>query len=232
VIDSAGIVREAILQQLSAASLSKRSKIRHMKAFHSGREAKEFLISELVAEAHRENVPLSEIERKMLYFTESGWTLPDIMKVSEDFDREYDQDKYEQKIAKLVTKADRRIRKGSGDEYDRWWAAIRFLQREDHYIMVMIQSAGLRPRGDQLRLFATGLGIVTFILIWIFLSIRYHIPMPSRGDLGVFVWAVLAFLFVGYTLLRFILGGSRTDALTSKALEKLVRIYQRVSGTA
>jgi len=41
----------------------------------------------------------------MLYFTESGWTLPDIMKVSVDFDREYDQDKYEQKIAKLVTNA-------------------------------------------------------------------------------------------------------------------------------
>jgi hypothetical protein len=203
-----------------------------MKAFHSGREAKEFLISELVAEAQRENVPLSEVERKMLYFTESGWTLPDIMKVSEDFDREYDQDKYEQKIAKLVTKADRRIRKGSRDDYDRWWAAIRFLQREDHYITVMIRLAGLRPRGDQLKLFATGLGIVTFILMWIFLSIKYNIPMPSRGNLGVFVWAVLACLFVGYTLLRFILGRSRTDALTSKALEKLVRIYQRVSGTA
>jgi hypothetical protein len=56
--------------------------MRHMKAFHSGREAKEFLISELVAEAQDENVPLSEVERKMLYFTESGWTLPDIMTVS------------------------------------------------------------------------------------------------------------------------------------------------------
>jgi apolipoprotein N-acyltransferase len=96
----------------------------------------------------------------------------------------------------------------------------------------MIRLAGLRPRGDQLRLFATGLGIVTFILMWIFLSIKYNIPMPSRGNLGVFVWAVLACLFVGYTLLRFILGRSGTDALTSKALEKLVRIYQRVSGTA
>jgi len=47
-----------------------------MKAFHSGREAKEFLIGELVGEAQRENMPLSEVERKMLYFTESGWTLP------------------------------------------------------------------------------------------------------------------------------------------------------------
>jgi hypothetical protein len=203
-----------------------------MKAFHSGREAKEFLITELVAEAQRENVPLSEVERKMLYFTESGWTLPDIMKVSEDFDREYDQAKYEQKIAKLVTKADRRIRNGSREDYDRWWAAIRFLQREDHYISVMIRLADLRPRGDQLRLFAAGLGIVTCILTWTFLSIKYNIPMPSRGNLGIFVWAVLACLFVAYMLLRFILGRRRTDDLTSKLLEKLVRIYQRVSGTA
>ena len=80
-----------------------------MTAFHSGREAKEFLISKIVAEADSENVPLSEVERKMLYFTESGWTLPDIMKVNEDFDREYDQDEYEHKITKLVTKAYGRI---------------------------------------------------------------------------------------------------------------------------
>ena len=63
-----------------------------IEAFHSGREAKEYLISEIVEGAQRENIPLSEVERKLLYFTESGWTLPDIMKVNEDFDREYDQD--------------------------------------------------------------------------------------------------------------------------------------------
>ena len=203
-----------------------------MKAFHSGREAKEFLISELVAEALRDNVPLSEVERKMLYFTESGWTLPDMTKVYEDFGREYDQDKYEQKIARIIKKADRRIRKGTREDYGRWWAAIRFLQREDHYISVMIRLAGLRPRGDQLRLFAAGLAIVTCILMWTFLSVKYEIPMPSRGNLGIFVWAVLACLFVAYMLLRFILGRKRTDDLTSKVLEKLVRIYQRMGGTA
>jgi hypothetical protein len=202
-----------------------------MKAFHSGQEAKEFLIAQIVEEAQRENIPLSEVERKMLYFTESGWTLPDIMNVSEDFDREYDQAKYEKKIAKLVTKADRRVRKSAGDDYDRWWAAIRFLQREDHYISVMIRLAGLRRRGDQLRLFVTGLGIVTCLLVWTFLGIKYNIPVPSRGNLEVFAWIVLCVIFVAYTLLRFILGGKRRDELTSKALEKLVRVWQRVSGT-
>jgi hypothetical protein len=201
-----------------------------MKEFHSGREAKEFLVSQIVAEAQREKVPLSEVERKMLYFTESGWTLPDIMKVSEDFDREYDQDEYEQKIAKLVAKADRHILKGARDDYERWWAAIRFLEREDHYISVMIRSAGLRRRGDQLRLFATGLGIVTVILISVFLGIKFDIHMPYRIDLGIFVWAFLACLAVAYMLLRFIVGRRRTDDLTSTLLEKLARIWQRVSG--
>jgi len=209
-----------------------KGKIRHMQAFHSGQEAKEFLVAQIVEEAQRDNLPLSEVERKMLYFTESGWTLPDIMKVNEDFDREYDQDEYEHKIAKLVATADKRIRKGVRNDYDRWRAAIRFLEREDHYILVMIRLANLRPRGDQLRLLATGVGIVTVFLIAIFLSIKYDLHMPFRSDLGIVVWAFLAFLFVSYMLLRLMIGAKRADDLTSTVLEKLSRIWQRVSGNA
>ena len=136
-----------------------------MKAFRSARQAKEFLIPKIVAEAQRENVPLSEIERKMLYFSESGWTLPDITTVYEEFDRELDLDKYEKKIASLIRKADKRVRKESREDYGAWWAAVRFLKSEDHYISVMIRIAGLRPAGDQLKLFGAGLGIVTCLLL-------------------------------------------------------------------
>jgi hypothetical protein len=154
------------------------------------------------------------------------------MKVSEDFDREYDQDAYEKKIAKLIAKTDRRMRKDSRDDYDRWLAAIRYLRREDHYISVIIRLAGLRPRGDRLRLFATGLGIVICILVWTLLRIKHNIPMPSRGAFEVFVWAALCLLFIAFMLLRFVLGRKRADDLTSKVLEKLLRLCQRVSGTA
>src|ERR1700688_5285109 len=146
-----------------------------MKPFHSGREAKEFLISRIVLEAQRENIPLSEVERKMLYFTESGWTLPDMTAVYEDFDRDYNQNKYEQKIAKLIRKAAKYDYKESREEYDAWWAAIRFLKREDHYISVMIGISGLRPAGDQWRLLAAGLSIVTCLLLAEFLSIKCKI---------------------------------------------------------
>jgi hypothetical protein len=202
-----------------------------MKAFHSGREAKEFLISRIVAEAHREDVPLSEVERKMLYFTESGWTLPDMTDVYEEFDREYDQDEYEQKIARLIRKADNHARKESRGEYDAWWAAVRFLKREDHYISVMIGIAGLRPAGDQWRLLAAGLSIVTCLLLAEFLSVKYKIDisryLPSGGVLALYICGSAVCAVIAYLSFRFIVGQKRANDLTSKALESLIRIYQR-----
>jgi hypothetical protein len=70
--------------------------------FADSREAKEFLVERILSQAERDGASLSEIERKMLYFSETAWTLPDIMEVNEEFDRRYDQDGYERKIAQLV----------------------------------------------------------------------------------------------------------------------------------
>jgi hypothetical protein len=171
----------------------------------------------------------------MLYFTESGWTLPDMTAVSEDFDSEYEQNKYEKKIAKLIRNAAKHDRKASRDEYEAWGAAIRFLRREDHYILVMIGMADLRPAGDQLKLLGTGLAIVTCFLLAIFLSVQYNIDpfskhTPSRDALTFYIWATGVCIVMAYLLLRFIVGGNRVDYLTSKAVEKIVRIFQRAHG--
>jgi hypothetical protein len=48
-----------------------------VQTFTAARHAKEFLVSRIVTEAQREGVALSEIEREMLYFSETSWTLPD-----------------------------------------------------------------------------------------------------------------------------------------------------------
>jgi|ERR1700680_693031 hypothetical protein len=121
-----------------------------MAAFQSEREAKEFLVSRIVEEAKCENVPLSDVERKMLYFSETNWTLPDIASVSEDFDRDYDQDEYEKKITRVIREAAMRDRQESPELYNRWRDAIRLLKKGDHYILVMIDGAGLHPyRGSR-----------------------------------------------------------------------------------
>jgi hypothetical protein len=102
----------------------------------SAREAKEFIVAQIVLEAQRENVILTEVERKMLYFSESGWTLPDMLAVSDEFDSQYDQGKYEKKIAQLIRRAYAHACKDSGETYDKWWASIPVLDSEDHYILV------------------------------------------------------------------------------------------------
>ena len=51
------------------------------------REAKEYLIDRILSQADRDATPLSNVERKMLYFSESGWTLSDMMAISQEFDQ-------------------------------------------------------------------------------------------------------------------------------------------------
>ncbi|HEY2906260.1 MAG TPA: hypothetical protein VGJ29_10210 [Vicinamibacterales bacterium] len=50
--------------------------------FPNARAAKEFVVEQIVAEAKRQGVLLSDVERKMLYFSETDWTLPDIVEVA------------------------------------------------------------------------------------------------------------------------------------------------------
>jgi hypothetical protein len=141
--------------------------------FATARNAKEFLVSRITAEAEREDVPLSETERKMLYFSETAWTLPDIADVSDAFDRDYDQAKYEEKIGALVRNFRADSRKNNRSDFDAWANAVRKLGREDHYILVLI-SAGSKM-GSQvgfLKLLAIGFVItcVVFAVAYLFLS--------------------------------------------------------------
>jgi hypothetical protein len=136
-----------------------------MAEFHSQREAKEYLIGKIVAEAEREGKPLSEIERKMLYFSETDWTLPDIRDVNAAFERACDEDQYEQKIASLARVIEAQVAGADKRETDTWYAAIEKLNEGDHYLLVLLNTASVpaaksaRPRGDLLKLWLTALAI-------------------------------------------------------------------------
>lgn len=185
--------------------------------FPSSREAKEFLVSRIVAEAQRENVPLSEIERKMLYFSETGWTLPDIMEVNDEFDRDYDQSEYETKTAGLVRRAYKRDRGENAASLDSWSNAIGTLQREDHYILVMVRRAGIsvRPRGDMLKLWATGFAIVGAVAGFASITIKYNI------DWGKLIWAIIAAIVLAYGLALIFVGSKRLNRLFVRAVERI-----------
>ena len=139
-----------------------------MNKFADSRAALEFLVSRIVAEARRENVQLSDVERDMLYFSETHWTLPNIAEVNEQFDAEYDQDEYEEKIARLIRNARDHARKENPVEFEDWSNAVKALNREDRYLLVMVASAGAGPSGAGNRWVAAltaalALGIVFYI---------------------------------------------------------------------
>lgn len=142
-----------------------------MALFTDARGAKDFIVSRIVAEAHSEGLALSEVERKMLYFSETDWILPNMMETAQTFERECDEDDYEKKIVRLIVNLQKRLRKGNKEELQVWSEAIRVISKEDHYVLVMIQQAGasLRPPGDLLKLWGTGLGICLGLLFLIYL---------------------------------------------------------------
>jgi uncharacterized protein YjeT (DUF2065 family) len=116
--------------------------------FHSIKAAKDFLANRIAAEAAQQNIPLSEVERKMLYFSETDWTLPDMSAVSAEFDRDYNQDEYEQKIARLIANITTNHHHHDEAEEEKWDAAVAKLSESDHYILVLISEAGRIGNGS------------------------------------------------------------------------------------
>ena len=135
--------------------------------------AKQFLISKIIEEAKLEQINLSEIEKKMLSFTEVHPSLPDTYEVNAEFERNYDSDEYEAKIATLLKNARERGRQSSPGQEQDWKDALDALKHEDHYILVMVgqafgfgsASAGGHRVRDFLIYIGVGIGIVLFLVL-------------------------------------------------------------------
>lgn len=206
---------------------SVRVRIPPVNRFPSDREAKEFVVAKIVEEAQREGVSLSEVERKMLYFSETDWTLPDIMAVSDEFDKEYDRKDYEKKIAGLIRRLVKRIRKDNRDEYDSWMRALRKLSAGDHYVPVMVRQAGpagrpAQPYGNVAKLLFVGLLLAWYIGGGLLLD-RLGIDEGSALAQGrMLSWLALAVAIIVFVVLYVSLGPDRTYRLIAKIAVLLV----------
>ncbi len=101
------------------------------------REAKDFLVQQTAEQAQLEGVPLSELEKRMMYFTESGYVPEDPIALNEEFEAEYDTEEYEQKVAELLKHAYKRVSAESEAKRKIWDDAIDTLRAGDHYLLVM-----------------------------------------------------------------------------------------------
>src|SRR5690242_13898189 len=126
-----------------------------MSRFADQRQAKEFAIGLIASEAERARVPLSELERKMLYFSETGWTVPGMAEAAQRFESEYDSRQYEKKIAALIKKLQTRLKSDDPNTLKAWLDALAKLSEGDHYLLVLARvdaASPHRPPHDFLKL--------------------------------------------------------------------------------
>jgi hypothetical protein len=104
-------------------------------------KAKRFLINRIVDQAKREDVPLTDVEIAMLAFAEASATQKEI-EARAVFKRDYDNEKYEAKITKLlrdVYELDKKM-----DRAEIWEQSLDALSDEDVYLALIVKKAGLR----------------------------------------------------------------------------------------
>lgn len=106
------------------------------------REAKDFIVQQATEQAMLEKLPLTDLEKRMMYFTETDPTsCKDPLALNAEFEAQYDTPAYESKIAGLLSRAYKRL-KTENPEKERYWDdAIRTLKRGDHYILLMWHNA-------------------------------------------------------------------------------------------
>lgn len=135
------------------------------KQFRTIREAKGYLAGRIAEEAERDGIPLTEVERKMLYFTETGWTLPEMKQVSSEFDRDYDQGEYEQKIGGLACKIQSRLRAQGDHEADTWDQAVTELSHGDHYLFLLVDAEDSTRKGTKHNPMVLVIALALFALV-------------------------------------------------------------------
>lgn len=148
----------------SIASSNARTRERSTPRFRSVREAKEYLVNTIGKEAESSGTPLTTVERKMLYFTETGWTLPDMREISAEFDRDYDQEEYEEKIGSIIARINARLSDEGQQERTTWDLALDKLVGGDHYLLVLADFASPDRRGAKHNFKVLIIALVFFAL--------------------------------------------------------------------
>jgi hypothetical protein len=108
------------------------------------REAKEFLVQQTAEQAALENAPLSGLEKRMMYFTETGECPEDPIALNDAFEAEYDTTTYEKKISLLMARAYRWIKRENPEKLRLWNNAFGVLSKGDHYLLLFWRQNAFR----------------------------------------------------------------------------------------
>jgi hypothetical protein len=149
----------------------------------TAQEAKDFLVGQAAQQASLDGVSLSDIEKRMMYFTESAEATEDPVALNNAFEAQYNTTEYETKVSRLLSHAFLRAKKENSTTARHWIAAVKTLRRGDHYILVLLNQrlSGERPPYDSLKLFGAALLVILVIVSFVALADRYNFHPGSSG---------------------------------------------------
>jgi hypothetical protein len=136
------------------------------------KQAKDFLVQQTVKQAALEDVSLSDIEMRMMYFVENDTTsCIDPLELNEEFEAQCDTAEYEAKMSRLLHHAYERIKEEDPGNLRNWKESMNLLYKGDHYLPVLWEAKfpSEHPIRDFLKPFGVGLLIALVIAIVIFL---------------------------------------------------------------
>ncbi len=189
--------------------------------FQTLKEAADFRASRIVQEASLRHVPLSDLDRKMIYFCEDDAAAPGAEDAGENAEGDSACLESGKKIATLSGCAYRRDREQSPGMERLWREAIAAIKKVDPYLPTLYNVP--RSARDIARLIATAILVLAagFAAVFGFRWIGHHVrvTIPDSVQLAAFQLAILAFSYLGYN-----------DKLTRRIEGWLGRIFERISG--
>ncbi len=165
--------------------------------------AKDYLVQQTVEQAALEHVPLTDLETRMMYFTESDpASCDDPIALNDEFEQEYDTPEYEAKMSRLLHHAHKRLKQDDPEKLREWNEAMRVLNRGDHYILVLCNTEppiapGGRPPHDSLKLLGAGLLVAAGIVAASFLDAKYNFDFDRYKKYFPILLVLLVLLVTG-----------------------------------
>jgi hypothetical protein len=168
------------------------------RSFRTVKDAKEFLVGRILDQADREGAPLTEVERKMLYFTERHAQMDGMSAISDEFDRDYDQNAYEKKMAAIAHRAYKHDKRHDSEAARRWLAAASHMKSEDHYLTVILHKAGVPKRDDSKMQLLLGAAVLALGFGYLAASnyVDRRLGLDQRGYYGHSSTRTSGFLFI------------------------------------
>jgi hypothetical protein len=105
----------------------------------NSRQAKDFLAQQVAEQAALEKLSFSDLEKRMMYFTESDpSSCEDPVALNDEFEAQYDTPEYEAKISELLQHAYDRLQDPKQKEL--WDETVSELRKEDHYLLILLDE--------------------------------------------------------------------------------------------